>query len=831
MTLFAKPPTCLGCDWRDVGRGYAGPSGPKNAKLAVIAESAGENEARDGKPLVGATGQMLNRTLKAAGIDRVEVYCDNVVRCQPPPQPGKKKKIPQRIIDYCTSVHLDPELRARQPQVVIAMGEYSTKHLTGRTVITKQRGSVIHQDTGPAAGAIVVPTIHYAAFTHGADEKRNRQLVLKPFVDYDITKAVGFINNPPERFKENYELEPSVERIVEYLATARVDGHPRGVDIETSGGMWWNTAVLCIGLYDDVVGHGLCIPLLGQFGAEIYTPAELGIVVEALYDYLYDENAIKIKQNGNYDTMVLESHGFVVRGFDHDTMIDHHIAFCERGVPHDLGFIGTSCTYIPYGKDEVKGADNFALLDPRVLRHYNLTDCAVTAKAKLVLQADIDELQSEHIRIHDMKKNHAVRRMMVRGIRIDTALRDALRKQSYDELADLEQDLRDIVGSSFNPNSDHHVRRLLFDDLGIKPSSYTLKTRQGKVDFDALVAVQESFPRDDCLRTLFDVLIARNKLETDITNFLGGRDDRPRKGRIASEIILDDRGILHTRFSLHIVPSGRLSSADPNLQNIPSKFRRMFIARPGYEFIERDKSQVELRIYAYGADDDVMIAVFEEGRDPHRESAADLFRVAAPQVNPNQRHFAKTFHYGGILYAGGPGTIRAQAIREVLKKRYETRDFVTEVYVPSVNEIDTLVKNWFMKHPRAALFNAKIEDRVRAHSVAESMILRRKRNFCIPMHEALRAARSHTVSGTAADMIDLEFIDLDRQMCEADDGTGFVLQLHDAFLIETPKGRVNEWLERSAKVMHRPYTIGNHTVVYPTDAKRGTCWGEMEKIK
>lgn len=533
-----------------------------------------------------------------------------------------------------------------------------------------------------------------------------------------------------------------------------------------------------------------------------------------------------------------------VRGFTHDGMIAHHVVHCERGVPHDLGFAGSTYGPIPYWKDVAKGdkddpdeESNFALLDVDKMRTYNLDDCQTTKYAHVGLSEEIDELHLRHVYEHDMRKNHVVRRMMQRGVLIDQSARAQRKLQNEQDIRAIEEDLRDLLGSSFNPNSDHQLRDLLFNQIGFKPTSYTAKKHQGKVDFDALISFQEACALSDPIRTLFDLLISRNKYETIVSNFLGGRSDaKERKRSRKNEFTLDHAGAVHTRFSLHITPSGRLSSAAPNLQNIPDSLRNLFIARPGYVFLSRDYSQVELRIYAYGSGDDVLIAVFERrdgtklDRDPHTQSAVSLFRVPAGQVTKEQRDFIKIFHYGGLLYAGTASTIRAQAIREVLKRKFETRDYTLTVPTPSINEIEYLQQQWFLGHPKAALFNARIEDRVAKESVAETLILGRKRFFIIPLHEAKRAARSHVVSGTAADVIDLAMLSLDACFLDSYDGEGLALQLHDELLMEVRKDRVKEWSARSKEIMERPVVINGRTIVLPTEAKVGPNWGEMETV-
>lgn len=301
-----KPPTCAGCDWRDAGRGYAAGSGDPSSDVWVIAESAGRAEAESGRPLTAYTGKQVDAALARGGVPRDQTYCDNVVRCMPPVSPGKQKKIPKNVIDYCTSVHLRPVLDAHSPKVIIALGEYSLHYLTGRNKITKNRGSIIPRDN---SSSVIVPTIHYAAFAHGAGEKKAGRLqVLKPYVDYDFVKACEISRTGPPSVLRNYTIRPTLPRIRSTITRIKTERIPCFVDIETCGGSWWDTLPLCMGIFFH--DEGLCIPFYGHRGEAEWVPDEFDEVVDLVGDFLADENVEKTFWNGNYDVTVLESVGF-----------------------------------------------------------------------------------------------------------------------------------------------------------------------------------------------------------------------------------------------------------------------------------------------------------------------------------------------------------------------------------------------------------------------------------------------------------------------------------------------------------------------------------------
>ena len=776
--------------------GYAAGSGPSNAKLAVVAESLGQNEAIQGIPLVGWSGKKLNSWLKEHGVSRDEVYCDNVVRCMPPPSTGNTKraeKLPKDIIAFCTSHHLSPSLELVKPNCVIALGDYSLNFLTGKRGISKWRGSILMTQRGK-----VVPTFHPSWLMKGENA-----IIMEPFVRFDIGKGVQESKTSDYlQPKENFNITPALEEIQSISSLARRE-QKVSVDIETSGGTWWNTAPLCIGFYFKGADCAICVPFLGKGGLEIWSDDDLNKVVEAVWEILADDGICKIFQNGNYDIKVLESAGFSVNNFGFDTMIAHHAIISEKGVPHDLAFIGSIYTPFPYYKDDVKGEDNFALLDEAVMRTYNCRDVAVTSFAHVELDKEIDEFGVRQTFEQDMKMLRPMMAMETRGVLINQSLLYDYRKQLDNQIANHEQTLKSILGDDFNFRSTKQLRKLFFEDLKLSPIGMT-KHKEPSVDFDTLMKLSEQVPSD--LEPLFTELIEWKK------------DDKLRSTYF-SEFILDSNGRVHTQYTLHVTPTGRLSSRNPNLQNIPDgRAKEIFIAQPGFKLLACDYQQIELRIFANITNDALLLDVFAKGDDPHAFNAAHLFSVPISAVTEQQRDFAKTFIYGAILYGGTAATVRRQAISRAIRTKAGI--------VPSVKEIEGLQQSWLTKHPNTARWQRSIELEVLSTRKLREP-LGRIRHFLGSRDNIVRAAYNFPIQGCAASVINGAIIRLFPLIQQP---AGMELQVHDEIILEVPESEVRQYADLTREVMETPIEINEKIVKFPTTAKVGDSWEELKKL-
>lgn len=818
-----KPETCNGCPWEDKGVGYAAGSGPSTARIACVAESLGENEAKQGIPLVGWTGGELNRFLAQHGVKRTEVYADNVIRCKPPA--GSKKTIPKEVIAYCTERHLKPALQLVKPNVIIALGEHSLNYLCpepdkliaprgkGKPKQTKKsimkfRGSLLYSEKFATK---VVPTLHPAFLVKGEKGR-----VYYPFVEFDIGKGIRAGKTPEYTpLLENYNIRPTLDEVRAFFRKVR-EAKRVAFDIETSGGNWWNTAPLCVGFHCN--GEALCLPLLSQGGTDYWSEYQHSFAVQMLAGILADESIVKVLQNAAYDIIVLESMGFKINGRIEDTMLKHHAIFPEKGVPHDLAFIGSVFSEVPYYKDDVKGEENFALFDDTRLRTYNCRDVKVTDEADSNMDSELDELGTRTTYELDRKLLRPLIRLQRRGILVHSGLLSDYRRQLDQEIEQTLDTIKLLVGSDFvgynkrgrQTITPKRLKRFLFEELGLTPVGLT-QSYEPRTDLDAMLELKDQAGAN--LESLFDAMIEWRKVEKIRTTYF-------------DEFITDALGRVHTQLLQHVTPTGRLSSRNPNLQNVPDGIaKEIFIASPGYCFIERDYSQIEVRILAYIADDELLIEAFRQGVDIHDQNTADLFSIPLGTHNKNQRDFSKIYLYGGIMYGGSASTVRKQAMSRLYlrAKPHERKNVV----IPTVKEIEVLQNAWLAKHLSVRLYQQGIETEVRKERKLTTC-LGRTRIFLGSLHDIIRAAYNFPIQGTAADIISGAMLLLDEAMPEPN---GMDLQVHDSILFEVRESEADRWIEETKRLMERPIRIGKHEVVFPTTCKVGRSWGKMQSIK
>src|SRR3990167_5454330 len=797
-----KPPSCNGCPWEHLSIGYATGSGPSNAKLAVIAESLGENEAIQGIPLVGYTGQEVNKFLSDNGALRQETYCDNVVRCKPPI--GKGKKIPKEVIKFCTERHLKPALQLVKPNAIIALGEYSLNYLSGKRGISRRRGSILNTTFGK-----VIPTFH-PSWLH----KGENAIIMWPFVSFDFGKGIKEAKtaeySPPA---ENFNIAPTIDDIRELKKAAQDEGKV-AVDIETSAGSWWNTAPLCIGFYISKCNRAICVPFFGQYGVSIWKDDELLEIIVLIDSILGDESIEKILQNGNYDIKVLEDVGFKVRNFAFDTMIAHHAIIAEKGVPHTLDFISSIYTDTPYYKDDVKGEDNFALHPETTLRTYNCRDCRVTGLSASELDLELDEYGVRETFNQDMAMLLPMRRMEKRGILIETTLLAKYRAETLQEIEEAKSDIKRILGGEFNPGSGKQMRKFLFEDLKLEPVSYT-KSKIPAVDFDSLMQLTDQVSGN--LEILLALFLRLRKVEKQHSTYF-------------KEFILDYNNRIHTNLLLHVTPTGRLSSRNPNLQNQPDgRAKQLFISQFGFEFLSRDYSQIELRILAYLTNDESLIEIFESGKDPHLQNASDLFGIPINKVTEQQRDASKIFVYGGVIYGGTAGTIRAQMRSRALKEIWEKKLPISQIKkmaIPSTEEVKRVQGNWLEKHPNIGKFQREIEVEVLKNRKLTIPIGGRVRYFLGKKENIVRSGYNTPIQGSAAGVINPALVTLDSLV---PDPNGISLQVHDELLLEVRESEIDKYVELSKNVMEKPIKLNGREIVFPTSCKVGYYWEGLKK--
>jgi len=547
--------------------------------------------------------------------------------------------------------------------------------------------------------------------------------------------------------------------------------------------------------------HACYVPVSHDYpGAPTQLPREE--VLAALKPIMEDSNRPKLGQNAKYDLNVLSSCGITVRGLAFDSMLESYVLNATAG-RHDMDTLAKR--HLDY--DTVKYSDitgkgskqiSFSQVDLDTACRYAAEDADITLRLHQALwpQVQAQPHTKKLFEEIELPLVAVLARMEQRGVLVDAA---ALRRQS-DELGkrmhELQQRAFAVVGHDFNVDSPKQLQVLLFEELNL-PAMMKTPTGQPSTNEEALEAIAD---QHELPRVILDYR-ALAKLRSTYTDKLPLMIN-PRTGRV------------HTCYHQAAVATGRVSSTDPNLQNIPIKseegrrIRQAFIAPPGWKVVAADYSQIELRIMAHLSGDETLIRAFKEGADVHRATAAEVFGVAPDQVDANQRRAAKVVNFGLMYGMSAHGLSRALGIGRLEAGEYIARYFER---FPGVRA--------FMDNTREqAQLDGYVETLFGRRLYLESL---RSRNAA-QRAGAERAAINAPMQGTAADIIKRAMIVIDAWLLERDDAH-MLMQVHDELVFEVKTEALDEI---AAGVRERMQAGAQLSVPLLVEVGSGANWDE-----
>jgi DNA polymerase I len=533
-------------------------------------------------------------------------------------------------------------------------------------------------------------------------------------------------------------------------------------------------------------------------------PAILSAELRSLVEMLEDPEVAKIGQNLKYDLLVLRRAGITLRAIDFDTMVASYLLDPGRR-EHGLDALALQHldhTTITYEEVTGKGRSqvSFAEVALERCRDYACEDADIALQLAELFAPQIKELQLEDLfRRIEIPLVEVLADMEWAGIRIDGPFFEELRVRLASQLAVLEQRIHEAAGTTFNINSNPQLREILFDRLGLP---VIRKTKTGpSTDASVLEALAAQGHELPILLMEYRQL---DKLQGTYVTALP-RQVNPETGR------------LHTSFNQTVASTGRLSSADPNLQNIPirtelgAEIRRGFIPAEGHLFVAADYSQIELRILAHYSGDPAFVDAFQRGEDIHRQTAALIFGVDAAAVTREMRDRAKTVNFAVIYGIGSFSLAQKLGISNA-----EGREFID---------------HYFERFPGVRRYlDAQIE-LAREQGFVQTLTGRRRyipeissRNFNIRSFGE-RVATNAPIQGTAADLIKIAMIDIHRAFREQRSGAKMLLQVHDELLVETPIAEVESTL---AVLRERMEGAAELTVPLVVETGVGASWLECK---
>ena len=487
-------------------------------------------------------------------------------------------------------------------------------------------------------------------------------------------------------------------------------------------------------------------------------------VLERLRPILEDPNRPKVGQHLKYDMNVLSRYGITVRGVAFDTMLESYV-FNSTGSRHDmdslaLKYLGRQTTH--YEDIAGKGAKqiSFSQVSIEDAGHYAAEDADITFQLHEHLWPRLQEQPSLASVLQDIEMPlvPVLARMEQLGVLIDGA---ELQKQSSEiarEIQKLEKEAHDAAGQPFNLGSPKQLQQILFEKLELPVIRKTPKGQPSTAE-DVLheLAVDYELP------SLILEYRSRSKLKSTYTDKLPEQIN-PHTGRV------------HTSYHQAVAATGRLSSSDPNLQNIPirtplgRRIREAFIAPEGCVVMACDYSQIELRIMAHLSGDEGLLKAFRDEVDVHQATAAEVFSLDYDKVDSNHRRAAKAINFGLMYGMSAFGLARQLNIGRAEAQAY----------------MDT----YFMRYPGVQAFMDKTREQAREQGYVETLYGRR---LYLPdinasnmqrRQGAERAAINAPMQGTAADIIKRAMIDVDAWLQAEDPGARLVMQVHDELVLE-----------------------------------------------
>ena len=524
-------------------------------------------------------------------------------------------------------------------------------------------------------------------------------------------------------------------------------------------------------------GEAAYLPLAHSYaGAPEQLP--LAEVLERLRPWLESAEKQKLGQHLKYDRHIFANHGVDLAGIRDDTLLESYVLESDKS--HDLGSLATrhlGFQTISYDAVTGKGASRISFAQVAVERagEYAAEDADVTLRVHLVLAAQLaaaEKLQRLYRDI-ELPVAEVLFRMERNGMLIDVA---ALEQQSAElgrSMMALEGQAHALAGQPFNLNSPKQIQEILFDKQQLPVLK---KTPSGgpSTDEEVLSELALDYP----LPKLILDYRSLAKLKGTYT------DKLPRMVNAVT-------GRVHTSFSQATAVTGRLASSEPNLQNIPvrtnegRRIRTAFIAAPGHAIVSADYSQVELRIMAHLSDDARLLEAFAQGEDVHRATAAEVFGVTPLEVGPDQRRAAKVINFGLIYGMSAFGLARQLGVERGAAQAYMDR--------------------YFARYPGVARYMEETRQQARTQGYVETVFGRRlwlpeiKSSNVGRRQGAERAAINAPMQGTAADLIKLAMLSVQRWLDSQRLASKLILQVHDELVLEVADdelGRVRAELPR-----------------------------------
>ena len=615
-------------------------------------------------------------------------------------------------------------------------------------------------------------------------------------VDEDNEAELEPVNNDEKQY-ETILTQTQLDEWIEKLDNADLIS----VDTETTSLDYMQARIVGIS-FAVTENHAAYLPLQHDY-ADAPDQLPFDETLQKLKPILEDESKLKIGQNLKYDLEVFANHGIALRGIAHDTMLESYVVNSTSG-RHDMDSLASNLLGIEtihYEDVAGKGAKQISFNQVAIedASPYAAEDADIVLKLHRVLSSDLNKHKTlQHVyNAIEMPLMPVLARIERNGVVIDS---DMLLQQSHElqsRMQEIEMEAHDLAGETFNIGSPKQIQTILYEKMELPVLAKTPKGQPSTAE-----SVLQELAEDYTLPKLILEHRSVSKLRSTYTEKL-------------PQMINSDTGRVHTSYHQAVAATGRLSSSNPNLQNIPirtpegRKIRLAFVAPEGYTMVAADYSQIELRIMAHLSGDKSLLDAFEKGLDIHKTTAAEVFSTEIDDVSNDQRRAAKAINFGLIYGMSAFGLAKQLSIARGEAKEY--------------------IDLYFSRYPSVKTYMDETREKAKQDGFVETVYQRR---LYLPEINARNAARRQyaertainaPMQGTAADIIKLAMINIDNWLQESRFDAKMIMQVHDELVFEVATDKQDEFINEIDQRMSKNDKLNVPLVV---DIGHGQNWDE-----
>lgn len=795
---------CIKCGLCKTRKNIVNGTGDPTARIFIIGEGPGLKEDVYGQPFVGPAGSLLKRLLAEAGIDYREVFMSNVVRCIPKGTTKVVREPEYEEIEACAP-YLEQEIAAVKPTIIVPCGNTALRYILGakNINITSKRGLEIWSDK---YNCKVMPIFHPAAIL------RNPKYESVTTQDLVRIKASSATLGLSALGMGTYEVADTPEKLKELFKYLETEPEI-AVDLETTGLDWQKSEIISVG-FCWKERTGWCLPFLKSKTTEeeptvrFWDDATFLKITNRLKHALALPSK-KVFHHGKFDLKHLEYNGFKVANAYFDTMLAHHLI--DENAENLHGLKDCAWVYTDMGGYDKEVSDwfnvnkkfkgQYIMLPFSILTKYNAADADCTFRLfkkfePLINAQGLTRLYRQIVN----SAREVLQQAELTGVQVDTTYIEKLRVEYSAKKDELEKQIYSAVGT-FNINSAKELRNVLYEQNKFKTDRTTKKGAMS-TDRATLAELADTYSTHAVPKLLLQYRETSKMLST----FIEGLSEW-----------IDRFGRIHSTYKQHGTVTGRLSSAEPNLQNIPrdSTIRGIFIAKPGHTLIEADYGQAEFRFWALYSQDPQMITDITSGKDIHKMTASSAFGIPLDQVTKKQRQDAKAIVFG-LMYGRGTWSVAQQLGM-------------------SEEDAEKVVHIFFSRYPKAKRWLKDTVTFARSNGYVKNHFGRLRRlpginsSDEIVKSEAERQAKNSPIQSGASDMTMIAAIRIKKRLESLGMKGQLVLTVHDSVIYEVPDAEVQKSVELIREEIERP--IEGINVPMSAELKVGHRWGALEEVK